>query len=294
MNFLGAIFFLVFLSLPGRAHNIKLVKSKSPDLVTNGIEGAINNEFNLEDSDTFLEGQVGIYKSNNSLDGSTAENRMLGFQAMTAGYFSLGLSTNLYENSYEELKTRTLGVELGKKFFYGQDSEEGFKPNFDLKIRVEKMNLEQSKTFVRRKFEFTLEQTSSGLSLHLAPVYWFEFGVSTSRNRYNEDISTLKDRLSRYELISSLLSNIQNTLDSLSETSHSVSLRFTLASWLDTTIIRTFSEDLISDTRYIVDSIDVGFYYFPNVYLFLASGQQYSSIDYNKHSFTDFTIQINF
>jgi hypothetical protein len=290
----GIVVFLSLLSMAGNAHNIKLQKSQSSYQDTAGIDAAISNESYITETDTFLEGQAGYSRSTSTLDQTISENKSLGLQVITPSFLSVGLTGSQYENASQELKTRTIGIELGKKFFYSSSDSDEFKPNFGAKIRMERINFDQSKTLPRRKLEFGLEQTSTGLSLSLAPISWLEGSASYYRNRYREDVDTMKARLERFENLATLFSNLQNTLSSLSETSKSFSLRFLPASWIDTSVTRTFSEDLITDTQFYVDSVDIGIYYFPSVYLFLTAGENFSSIDSTKTKFTEISIQFNF
>lgn len=293
MKFLGVVLFLFSISGIGHAHNIKLIKSQSSDLNTTGIDAAINNESYIDDTDTFLEGYLGYSCSQNNLDESTSDNKNIGLQVITPNFLSLGLSTSQYGNTSAELQTKTLSAEIGKKIFYG-DEKDDFKPNFGVRLKAERIGLDQSKTFVRRKFDFSLEQTSTGLSLSIFPISWIELTTSYYRNRYNEDVETIKARLNRSEFIKSLFSNVQETLDSLSYSSKSFSLRVLPISWLDTTFTRTYSDDLVSDTQYFVDSLDIGFYYFPRVFVFLTTGEHYSSISTSKTSFSEISVQFNF
>lgn len=289
-----AIWILFFLSsLVCKAHNIKILKSQSSDQDTVGIDTAFNNESFISDADNFIEGYLGYSRSTNTLDQTTSENKSVGAQLLSPQFWSFSLFTSQYENVSQELKTRSLGLELGKKKFYGAESTT-FKPNYGLKIRAERINLNQSRTFTRRKFEFALEQSSIGLLTSLFPYHWFEISGSYYRYRYSEDVSTIAARLQSSTGIATLFSNIKNTITSLSESSRALSLRFLPYSWIDTTFTRYFSEDLVSDSQYHVDSIDVGIYYFPRVYFFITSGQQFSSIDSTKTNFSEFLVQFNF
>jgi len=293
MKFLGIVLFLLLFLTTGNAHNVKITKNHTSTLENSGIDIAINNESVIKDEDTFLEGYLGYTKSKNTLDTSDSDNKNIGLQIITPSFLSLNITTSQFENSAEELKTKTLAGEVGQKFFYGKDVD-GFKPNFGIKAKGERIGMDQSKTFARRKFNFSLEQNSVGLSLSVFPISWFELSGSHYRFRYDQDVETLKTKLNRSDILSSLFSNIANTLDSLSETSKSVSLRFLPTSWLDTTITRTYSDDIISDTQYYVDSIDIGIYYFPLVHIFLAAGENYSTVSTEKTNFNEIGIQFNF
>lgn len=293
MKILGIVLFLVSISSLGHAHNVKLIKSQSSDLNTTGLDAAFNNESYITENDTFFEGYAGYSSSQNTLDDSTSNNKHLGLQVLTPNFWSIGLTSSQYENSSEELKTKTISTELGKRFFYGTDVD-GFKPNIGIRLKAERIGLDQSKTFVRRKFDFSLEQTSTGLSLSTFPISWFELTGSYYRNKYNEDVETIKTKLNRSEFIRSLFSNIQHTLDSLSLTSTSLSLRFLPMSWVDMTLTRTYSDDLISDTEYFVDSVDLGFYYYSRVFVFITAGEHYSSVSTSKTNFSELSIQFNF
>lgn len=293
MKSLGVVLFPLLFSTIGNAHNIKFTKNQTSTLENSSIDLAFNNESYIKDEDTFFEGYLGYTKSKNTLDQSDSDNKNIGIQIITPSFLSLNVTTSQYGNSAEELKTKSLVGEVGQKFFFGKDVDD-FKPNFGIKVKGERIGMDQSKTFARRKFDFSLEQTSSGLSLSLFPISWFELTGSYYRFRYDQDVETLKTKLSRSDVLSSLFSNVANTLDSLSETSKSVSLRFLPTAWLDTTITRTYSDDIISDTQYYVDSIDIGIYYFPLVHIFLAAGENYSSISTAKTNFNEIAIQFNF
>jgi hypothetical protein len=293
MKFLGVVLFLFLFSKIGNAHNIKLTKNHSSTLENSSIDLAVNNESYIKDEDTFFEGYLGYTKSKNTLDQSDSDNKNIGIQIITPSFLSLNVMTSQYGNSAEELKTKTLVGEIGKKFFYDNEVD-GFKPNFGIKVKGERIGMDQSKTFARRKFDFSLEQISSGLSLSLFPISWFELTGSYYRFRYDQDVETLKTKLNRSDVLSSLFSNVANTIDSLSETSKSISFRFLPTEWIDTTITRTYSDDIISDTQYYVDSIDIGIYYFPLVHIFLTAGENYSSISTTKTNFNEIAIQFNF
>tara|TARA_B110001454_G_scaffold171291_1_gene162088 strand:+ start:123677 stop:124561 length:885 start_codon:yes stop_codon:yes gene_type:complete len=294
MNRLGVALFPILFSIISNAHNIKLTKNNTSTLENSSVDLAFNNEFYIKDEDTFFEGYLGYTKSKNTLDQSDSDNKNIGLQIITPSFLSLNVSTGQYSNSSEELKTKTLNGEVGQKFFYGQEVVDGFKPNFGVKVKGERIGMDQSKTFARRKFDFSLEQTSSGISLSAFPIYWFELTGSYYRFNYNQDVESIKTKLNRSEVLSSLFSNVANTLDSLSDVSQSISLRFLPTSWIDATITRTYSDDIISDTQYYVDSIDIGIYYFSRVHIFASAGENYSSISTSKTNFNEFALQFNF
>ncbi len=293
MEILGIVLFLILTTTIGHAHNIRLLKNQSSDLTTTGFEASANNESFLKDDDTFFEGTLGYSKIHNSYDTSDSDIKKIGFQVLTPSFLSANLYGDQYTNTSEELKTKTTGLELGKKVFYGIESD-SFKPNFGVRLRSEKIDMQQSKTFTRRKFDFSLEQTSTGISVSLFPIPWFEVSGSYYENRYNQDFETIKTRLNRSEFLKSLFSNIQNTLDGLSEHSKSVSIKILPIDWIDATVTRTYSDDLLSETQYYVDSIDVGIYYFPKFFLVVAAGQNYSSVDSTKTTFSEISLQFNF
>ncbi len=293
MNILGIVLFLVMTATTGHAHNVRLLKNQSSDLNTSGIEASANNESFIKDDDTFLEGTIGYFKIHNSYDDSDSDIKKLGVQILTPSFILVNAYGDQYTNTSEELKTKTIGLEIGKKFFYGSEPE-NFKSNFGLRLRAEKIDMQQSKTFLRRKFDFGLEQTSTGVSASLSHFHWFEISGSYYENRYNQDFETIKAKLNRFEFLKSLFSNIQNTLDSLSEHSKSVSIKILPNEWIDATLTRTYSDDVLTETQYYVDSIDIGVYYFPKVFLVLAAGQNYSSVDSTKTTFSEFSLQFNF
>lgn len=294
MKFSSVVFLLLFLSSLGNAHNVKLLKSQSSDLDSTGLDASFNNEANIADEDSFFEGTIGILKTKNSYDSSESETKNYGFQAITPDFITFGLVGSVYDNTSEELRTRTTGLEVGKKFLFGKEDASGFRTFFGFKIKGERVTLEQSKTFLRRKFDFGLEQSATGFSLSYGPASWFEVSGSYTKNKYNNDMETVKARLNQGTFLASFFSNLQNTLNSLSDTSKTLTLRLIPDSEFDISISRTFSDDLLTDTQYNVGTVDLGIYYFSRVYFFMTAGETYSSATSSKSTFTELSLQINF
>lgn len=306
------ILVLFLISSMSHAHSVRLGNYNSASVSQSSIEGTANFPEKPDENEMLYDIDLSGAQSKSKTTETISSESNFGAGLTTAKQWSFHAGLFASRNTSENLTTAEPSLSISKKIFYKDNTtkndspkekskstnstdadHENFSPYLTIGFKTARSYTTQTTATLRSARVFGLTQTSNRLSLTWQPHTSWSFGASNTKYNYDRDVRALYNTLGTYPYlseISSALRTLSDTVNTLPESSTTLSVTYFLNDSFDFTFDTQRTRDFVSDQFGTTNTVSINFYFLDSWNARLAVGSSTRSDTSEKSTSSEISI----